>query len=181
MKKTILLLACLVVILNGCADTTNTPVAIRIDDFKVTAPEFEEAYRDSSFAREDSVVSRSQFLDNFLARKLILKEAHAQGLDRDAQFLKDVEFFWQQSLIKLMLDKKIKELALETQITDEEVRAYYEAHKDGDFKEKPLSSVYAQVKWLLLKSKQQKAIDTWISSLKDNAKIEIDYEALKIK
>ena len=40
---------------------------------------------------------------------MVLQEAVSEGLDKDPQFLKEVEHFWQQALAKLVMEKKTKE------------------------------------------------------------------------
>ncbi len=172
---------CALLAVNGCADEKSSAIAIRCNGLAITANEFEEEFENSDYARSDSPESRKAFLENFIARKLILQEAHAQGLDRNKTFLKDVEYFWQQSLIKQMLGKKMQELSLSVNVSDQEIRDYYDAHKESDFKDKDLSAVHAQVQWLVLKQKQHDAVTAWIGSLKEDACMDIDYQALKIK
>ena len=94
--------------------------------------------------------------------------------------MKNVQFFWQQSLIKLVLDKKIKELALSIKVNDSEVKDYYQANKDTEFKAAELPAVYDQIKWLILNKKQNALLDDWVNSLRNKSNISVNKSLLKI-
>ncbi|MBL7131537.1 MAG: SurA N-terminal domain-containing protein [Candidatus Omnitrophica bacterium] len=181
MMKKILSILLVLFIFSGCGKIDkSSPVAIEIDKIKITVNEFEEAFKNSFYAKEDTPSSRKEFLDYFVTRKLILKEAEKQSLDKDQNFLKDVELFWEQSLLKRILDRKIKELSLNVKIDDREIRNYYRAHKADYFKDKELGDVYGEIKWLILKEKQREAIEEWTNSLRKDSKVKIEYELLKM-
>ena len=55
------------------------------------------------------LVTLHEFLKNMITQKLILLDAERRGLDRDPQFLKMIENFWQQSLLTFALQEKTKE------------------------------------------------------------------------
>ena len=101
------------------------------------------------------------------------------AMDKDPEFLNNVQFFWQQSLIKLVLDKKIKEIALHIKVNDGEIRDYYQANKDTEFKAQDLPAVYDQIKWLILNKKQKAMLDDWVNSLHSESKISINKSLLK--
>jgi len=168
-------------ILSGCGKVDKTsPAAIEISGIKVTVNEFERAFENSFYAKEDTPSARREFLDNLITRKLILKEAEKQGLGKDADFLKDVELFWEQSLLKTILDRKIKELSLNVKIDDKEIRNYYRTHNDY-FKDKELGDVYGEIKWLILKEKQREAIEGWTDALRKNSNVKIRYNLLNLE
>ena len=95
-------------LISGCMAPTSNPqkVVARVDNSVITRQEFDEAYKDSSHAPAQS---RQDFLNNMINQKLILLDAQAHGLDRDKEFLKMVENFWQQSLLTMALKEKSKE------------------------------------------------------------------------
>ncbi|MCM8773148.1 MAG: SurA N-terminal domain-containing protein [Candidatus Omnitrophica bacterium] len=182
MKRVIIFGMCfLLLLITSCFRKSSSQIAIEVNGCKVTVEEFEQAFKEFNYGKDDNSSSRKEFLDIFLARKLMLQEAHRLGIDKDERFLKDVEYFWQQSLIKLLLEKKTQELSSTLNVGDDEVRNFYQVYKDKEFKDKDISSVYDQIKFILLRNKQTGAINDWINSLKDKAKINIDYESLKIK
>lgn len=153
--------------------------AIVIDDTRISRQEFEEALNSSTFMPVDNQF-RKEFLDKFIARKLILYEAQRAGLHKDPEFLKEVQQFWEQALLNLALSRKIREFALDTRVSDQEIRNYYNQNKKIEFQDKELAQVYDQIKWTLLNEKQREAIEKWADLLKQKVALSIDYKELGI-
>jgi hypothetical protein len=179
MKKTIFLIM-VITLVSGCGFVKKEKPVIKIGTIRVSLDEFNQALANFQ-AMQGQAADRKEFLDAFISRKLILKEAERLGLDRDPEFLNDIQLFWEQSLLKLMLSKKIKELSFAVKVGEKEIQNYYASHKENDFLNKELSEVYDQIKWILLNTQQKKAVDDWIRSLRQKTKIEIDYKAVGIK
>ena len=111
MKKMVLIFI-IPAFLVGCSRCDKQKdIAIKINNYEISKAEFEQEFKDSSFGRFDSAQSRKYFIDNLVDRILILQDAQKNGLDNDPQFLKMVEKFWMQSLLRLALEKKTKEIA----------------------------------------------------------------------
>ena len=162
----------------GCAPKDKT--AVKIGSIEITQKEFETAFKKSSNSINPAKESRKQFLQALISRKLILKEAEKMGLDKDQEFLDSVQIFWEQSLLRLMLNEKIKELSAPIMVTEPEVRAYYEQHK-AEFTGKNEADAIKQIALELFKEKQKKALDEWVGSLRKNTKIKVDYKLLGIE
>lgn len=179
MKKYICIL-CLLIIF-GCAQRDKEKPAIRINKFKMTAREFEEEFKEAGAGVLGSANQKEAFLENLINRKLILQEAERLGLNRDREFLKAIERFYEQTLLKTVLDKKSNEFASKIQVSEKEIEEYYNELKDKGLIEKPLSEVYKEIRWQVLRQKQNQAFYGWVESLKEKAKIEIDKKALGIE
>jgi hypothetical protein len=164
----------------ACAKKEKEEPAIVIGKIKVTKLEFENAFERFNFDKQADIEARKAFLENYIDRKLILKEAENLGLDKNEEFLQNVQDFWQQSLIKLTLDKKTKELFLSIRVSDKEISDFYKDHKN-DFAAKDLSSVYGEIKLILLKEKQKKAVSDWLDSLRKKTNIKVDYKLLGLE
>jgi len=173
-----LFLVFLVVVLAGCQPQKEKP-AIKINDVEISAVEFNAAY-DALSKLKGETLPRQEFLDTYISRKLILLEAEKLGLDKDPQFLQDLQIFWEQSLLKLMLSRKINELSLPIRVEEEEIKAFYDKHKDTDFKDKELAKVYDQVKVILFKFKQRMALNDWTEQLRKKAAITVEPVLLDI-
>ncbi|MCD4780298.1 MAG: hypothetical protein K8S27_07105 [Candidatus Omnitrophica bacterium] len=174
------LLAILVVV--GCQNVDKTsPAAMTINNISFSLEELEEAYQRSSYFLENTPSARKNFIDHYVSSKLILLAAEEQGLSKDPQFLKEVEFFWQQSLLKMMLKRKTNELNQKQSLSDQEVLDYYQSVKDKYFKDKEIDEVKLTIKAILLRQKQQKALDAWINELKQKADIRIDEKQLGLE
>jgi hypothetical protein len=153
--------------------------AISIGTIQITASEFEDAYLKTKVSR-GTEISRKEFLDFLITRKLVLQEAEILGLDKDPQFLESLQSFWEQALLKLVLARKLNEWSLIGKVSEKEIETYYQRHKESDFPGKELSEVRGQIKALLFRIKQQLEIQRWTSSLKRNSSINIDYDLLQI-
>ena len=161
----------------GCAKKEKP--AISIGSISITAEEFEAAYQKTKGARGGEV-SRKEFLESLVTRKLILWEAEILGLDKDQQFLESLQLFWEQALMKLVLARKLNELTLVCRVSEKEVSDYFQRHKENDFQGKELIEVHDQIKTLIHRIKQQLELQRWMSSLKKRASINIDHGLLQI-
>jgi hypothetical protein len=164
--------------LYGCAPKDKT--AVKIGSIELTQKEFETAFKRSPNGVTPTAESRKLFLQSLIGRKLILKEAEKMGLDKNPEFLDSVQIFWEQSLLKLVLNEKIRELSAQIKITEPEVRAYYEQHK-AQFVSRSEADATKQIALELFKEKQRKALNDWVNSLQKNTKIKVDNKLLGIE
>lgn len=168
------------IVLTGCGTPKDAKVAIQIGDIKITASEFESAFKHSNPSRQDSE-AREAFLENYISKKLILKEAEKLGMDKDPEFLLSLQIFWEQALLKSILEKKSQEISPTIRVSDQDVKDYYLKYKGSSYANVELKDVYDQISWVLLKQKQSQAIQSWVESLGTNVKIEKDYSLLGIE
>jgi len=126
-------------------------VVVSINDYKITRGEFESEFKDSPYGTVDTPESRQNFLNALIDRKLILQYAQREGFDKERPFLEAIEKFWEQSLLKIVLDKKMLEM------TARNVAAGWEAQRAEDAKE----------------------MNDWMSTLRKGARITIHEGALK--
>ncbi|MDD2689519.1 MAG: hypothetical protein PHT41_05175 [Candidatus Omnitrophica bacterium] len=174
----IIFLFCFSFSLFGCS--VKEKPAIAIGKIKISVAEFNRDFEKSLYANSPKEEAHKRFAEYLIDRKLILKEAEREGLDKGPEFLNSVQAFWEQALLKLALDKKIKELSSQIGVSDQEVRVYYEVHKET-FSRKEVTEVYDQIKLQLFKAKQKEALDKWISALRAKTKISIDNKLLGLE
>ncbi len=164
----------------GCAQgPTDTQVLANVGDYKITKDEFMQAYRNSIFSKNDTLQSREDFLDILINQKLILQDAQKKGLDKNPTFLKSVERFWEQSLLKVALDKRTQEVAGSLSVSDREVEQFYERLSAEGKSDKPLGSVYHQLKWELMQKKEAEAVNSWVETLRSQSHIIVDQNLLQ--
>jgi len=121
-----------VLMIAGCkCQVKDKQVLAKINNYEITKQEFEEEFKNSGFSVSDTEESRKSFLENLINRKLVLQEAQRQGLDKDSAFLKSIERFWEQSLLKVMLDKKSKDISLLKGANKREVEDAYDGWIEG--------------------------------------------------
>ncbi len=178
--KRIFALIIVVLFIIGCGKADDgLKTAVKIDKMSFTKDEYSKAFENSLFVQAPQG-GRQAFLDVFIARKLMLKQAEEMNLDKDQKFLDDIQLFWEQSLLKSILAKKGAEPAFQPQVSDEEMKALYEAHKDKEFQGKTFDEVKDQLYKLLFRSKQQRLVEQWIDDLSKKSAIDVDYELLEI-
>ena len=107
------MLLCLTLLaLAGCGNSppsSSDDAVAKVGNYVITRQEFEEAYKDSSYGALGTFASRKTFLNNMINQKLILLDAEKKGLDKNKEFLKMVENFWQQSLLTMAMQEKVRE------------------------------------------------------------------------
>ena len=178
--KYLVLLICLVV-LAGCEPKPEKdPVALQINNIKIGIKEFNEAYNSSLFTTADGPQTKEEFVETLIKRRLLLSEASKYGLDKDERFLKSVEMFWQQSLLKLIIDRQLRELSVTVDMDEEEVKEYYDKHKES-FGDATFEQKKDRVRYMLMRQRQQLALEVWMKDLRKKAKIKIHKKRLEIK
>ncbi|MDP2943251.1 MAG: hypothetical protein Q8O36_07110 [Candidatus Omnitrophota bacterium] len=151
--KTISRLAVLAVILTalaGCAKerpvkeilATIGNYSIYKEDLVSEAELYHPAYR--------KTVTKEEMLGDLIKKKIMLMEAQRQGLDKKPEFLKMVQRFWEQSLLRSLLDKKSKEILSSLKGPEEERN-----------------------------KKAAQMMQEWVDSLEKNVKVKINKEALE--
>lgn len=173
-KYAIILLSGLFIL--GCMNRpegNSREILVKINNYEISKGEFEEEFKFSYYGNTDTLESRREFLNNLINRKLILQNAQSRGLDKTKSFLKMIERFWEQSLLKLALDRKNNEIAGYTFVSDKEVKDAYEALSKEGKADKPYDQMYQPIKWQLTKQKESQMISDWLSGLRKNADIKI--------
>ncbi len=179
MKKNLVFLFIFLFICGCNPAPKNRQILAKINNYEITLDQFKEEFKDSQYAGNETAESRKEFLNNLINRKLILQEAQKQGLDKDKSFLKMIEKFWEQSLLKLAVDRKTKETAGSVLASDREVEdTYNKMLKDGKA-DKPYEQMYQQIKWQITRNKQTQQLNDWVTQLHKKADIKVDYDLLK--
>jgi len=104
--------------MNGCGNAKHTAVPddqviARINDYELTVYDFKDESR-RMLAYKDIIKDPSQakkdLLEDIITRKVMLQEAQKENLDKEKYFMKEIERYWEQALIKLLLSKKTAEI-----------------------------------------------------------------------
>lgn len=182
MKRYSFLIVCMALTaIWGCESHENENVALRINDHAISSDEFNEKFTEMQYEKDTPKV-REEFLSNLINRKLLLQEAERLGLNEDPRFLASIEHFWEQSLLKVILEYKTKELSQILTVSEEEIKEAYARFKN----ENPgVPQSYEDMRSLLreqlLRMKQTVALNSWVENLKKNASISIDKPALGLE
>ncbi|MBN1871924.1 MAG: hypothetical protein JW800_05050 [Candidatus Omnitrophica bacterium] len=156
--------------------------AIKINNYVLTAREYEDMFREMGGDSTGSPMMRREFTDNLVTRKLLLQEAERIGLDRRDDFLKSIENFWEQSLLKIIIDEKTKEILSGIEVKEEDIRSkYLQWKRENPDSEKGYEEMREVLKWHIIKEREAVAFNSWIEELKKNANIVIDKKAVGIE
>lgn len=105
-----------------------TPLA-KVDSVVITVGEFQERInRQSPYirARYTSLEQKREFLDNMIRFEVLAKEAFERGFDKDPEVIRTMKQVMIQKLMKAEFENKVNP----DDITEEEMRAFYEEHRD---------------------------------------------------
>jgi len=166
--------------LSGCGsnsgDLKSKVVIARINNYILTDEDFKNEAGSKKTARrfsKDGKVSRKLVLNEMIEKQVLLQEAQRQNFDKDSLFMKEIEHYWEQALLKLLLKKKTGELSRNISVTDDEIKKEYEIMLRDDGPEiGALEQIAPEIKGDLRQRKMQEALDAWIIELVRKARID---------
>lgn len=154
-----------------------------VNDYKIIVSDFKTAVNpvlEYGKVGESDWVAKEAILDNLVTKKLLIMEAQDQGLDRDKVFMKEVERFWEQSLVKLLLKKKGSEFATRISVSEDEVRQEYERRKaQGEMTQEPFETATSDIKQDLLGQKYEEVYEEWLEGLRKKVVIKTNEDILE--
>jgi hypothetical protein len=146
----VLALALIAAVSSGCVKKPDkNQVVAQINNYSVTIDDFKHEARMSIPGATKELI-----LQDIITKELLLQEAQKMDLDKNKIFMKEIEDYWKQSLIKRLINIKGAEFLAAVKITDEEMK------------------ISGQTKERLKMEKAQVLLGLWIDSLKNNAKID---------
>ena len=154
---------------------------VKINAYTLTTGEFEELFHEYEM-NEDTPENRANFLTNLITRKLLLEEAQRRGLDTQKDFLRSIENFWEQSLLRLVVDLKVREITKNITVTESEIEADYQKWLKGNPQtSKPLQEIRNLIEWRIRKAKEAQAMEEWNSNLIQKSDVKVDKKAIGIE
>jgi hypothetical protein len=104
-------------------DQVNAPAppedaALIINNRTISLAELKTRYERNPYGATD----RKAFLDSIITRELLIQEAQHTGIDKEENFRRSVQEFFEQSLIKVLMDRKLQEFQAPLSVT--EIAAY---------------------------------------------------------
>jgi|WetSurMetagenome_2_1015567.scaffolds.fasta_scaffold02389_7 hypothetical protein len=115
---TVIVGALALIIIQFIADRPASPEnpAIVINDRVITVEELAGIKQAHDELRPD-------FIDSIITKELMIQEARRSGIDREEQFRKSIQNFYEQSLVKTLMERKFASLNIT--VSDEEIDRYY--------------------------------------------------------
>ena len=117
-------------------------------------------------------------LNSSLDRRLMIQEAMKMGLANHEDFVRTIQIFWEQTLIRELIETKNHEWKDRLFVTDDEVRSYYEDISKDNMKLPPLETIYDQIKEAKLTQKRTDALQEWLDEVRKRAIIDINNELI---
>lgn len=154
---------------------------LTINKLKLAKEELEqELSLRPSWEREVPSSGEPEWVSQLIERELLVQEAQRMGLDRREDFMRTIERFWKEALIKLLLDRKLQEISGETHVYDSEMEARYKALQEESqgTPAEDFNTLKDELKRSLQHEKESAALDDYIESLRTKAKIMVDAEAV---
>jgi len=168
----VLLLGCLLVFgpvtwLGSCAPAQDSSVLVVVNGRPITESEFEFRWSElpeSVRARYEQEGGKRKFLDDMIARELLLHEARRLGLDKKPDFRERTERYKEQLLLDHLMKTALSE---PVQIADAELEAYYASHSaqaaEKTARERLRQELYAE--------KHRQRFEDYLSNLRKSATI----------
>ncbi len=167
--------------LAGCSSGANnaeSKVVAQINKYKMTVDDLRYEFKNAPYDEEALLKTengRKKYLDGLIAKEILLQEAQRQGMDREKDFMKSIENYWEQALLRILLERRSKEIASLINVYDNEIEEYYKNSGEGQ----PLSKVKNEIRGIIKQKKQTDAMDAWIDELKKRSYIKVYENALK--
>ncbi len=100
------------------ARTPEKKAALVINGKIVTVDEFAALVSSQSMHPLD----RKDFINSLITRELLIRESQKEGIDKEETFRRSIQNFYEQSLIKLLMDRKFS--SLQVSVSDDELNTY---------------------------------------------------------
>ena len=157
---------------SGCSGKKgHERVVASINNYNMTIEDFN--YESKEILNLERVLdsmpaTREEMLDALITKEILVQEAVKENLDKEKEFMKAIELYWEQTLLKNMLSRKSEEIAKGIVVYENEISCYYENMKKA-IKAKVI--VFTDEKYAR-KAMAEKELDTWE---KDPEKFRISY------
>lgn len=169
----IMLLA--MVALAGCGSQADdkSDIVVRVNDRNITADEFRYALGESYKKGIEPLTKaeKGDLLDQMIKKELLIQEAKRCNLDQDEDFRRTIETYWEQTLIRNLLDQAGEELCGKIHVSKEDISDFKKEQGVAAMSEKEIEEE-------LFERKKTEALKRWLERLKRSASIEINRKAI---
>jgi len=175
-------MCCLIItsLLEGCGRRkASEKVVATINNYKMTVEDFN--YESKEIFHMGRLVghmpdTKEEILDALIVKEVLLQEAEKKDLDKDKEFLRSIEMYWEQTLIKNLMKKKFVDIQNKVTVYEEEVIDYY--HNMMKDEQRPLEGVRRNIKREIKSKKERDLLDEWIEDLRSKSRIRVDKKVL---
>jgi hypothetical protein len=159
----------------------DSDVLAEVNDYKLTKREFQAQLADELEMDSDFKLTREardEFLEEIIRKEILIQEAKNLNLDKEEQFIRSIERYWEATLIKDLMERKGKEISKLIVVSQEEIIDRYNLMKESEDDLPPLEDMEASIKHDLKEMKKAKKLKEWIDNLRKNAFVRINKKIL---
>ena len=77
------------------------------------------------YSSYSSLKQKDQVLEELITKEVLLQEAQRLNLDKQKSFMKEIEGYWEQALMKSLINRKLKEFSGLVQVSDQDILEGY--------------------------------------------------------
>jgi len=148
-------------------------VVAQVNDYKMTVEDLKYElknvpYDDASLLETEK--GRLDYINRLLEKEILLQEAQKKGLDREKEFMRSIENYWEQALLRLLLQKKSNEISGLIHVYDNEIDEYYRETGE-DLSRSDISRIIRQ-------KKETETMNVWVQELKKRSRVNINEKIL---
>ncbi|MEW6101566.1 MAG: peptidylprolyl isomerase [Candidatus Omnitrophota bacterium] len=99
-------------------------IVAEIDDFDLTVNDFNAGARLVRPEAADAQ-TKKRILEELINKKILILEAQKLNFDKDRYFMKEIERYWEQALLKLLVKRKSEEISRRISVNESELRQEY--------------------------------------------------------
>ena len=172
--------------ISGCGgsdNTVDTEVVARINDYNLTVSDFENEAKPAFIKKRilrDPLKAKKELLEDVITRKILLQEAQKENFDKEKKFMREIEGYWEQALLKLLIHKKTEEFSEGITVRESEIKdEYLRLLEEGSGKKGGYEKMVPDIKKYIYHKKIEEALGEWVGDLRDKAKIEINEKTLE--
>ncbi len=168
-------------LITGCAKQPDKDqIVVQVNNYAVTVDDLKyEAKMVVPGAGKELI------LQDIITKELLLQEAQKMELDKNKLFMKEIENYWKQSLIKRLINIKGEEFLAKAKVSAAQVKAEYSRlSEESAGKIEPYAQIAGQIQERLRIKQAQVLLDNWINGLKKSANIkrnEVVFNDLKLR
>jgi len=147
---------------------------ISVDDFQTQLAEEQEFEKDFKLTE----ATKRQFLDDLIRKELLIQEAKRMDLDRERDFMKTIERYWESTLVRNLIARKSSEIDKKILVSEEEIQDGFKSLKSQNDDLPALESVHAILENEIRETKKSAALQVWMDELYRKANVTIDTDLL---
>ena len=175
----------------GCAKSKESAsledrVIASINNYKLTIADFKEGLKTTIAQKNlaaDPSKAKEDMLEELITRKILVQEAQKENFDKERSFMMEIERYWEQALIKLLLKKKLQEVSGMIHVDRNEIINEYNNMKREVSPEKQavfpaIEKMEGDIRENIIKRKKEAILEKWVDGLRKRASVKIDKKAL---